>query len=550
MLTNDQLKRESQRRGWSREYVAEQIGIADPKTIGRWERGVAFPRQKQASSNISSIVLRLIQTVSTVTPLWANREERMGIFDDHQWMNQLREDDTRPGLSRRRFLQHGLTLGLAGGPVASLLTACSQGRSEPGIPTPASVEVLNVWEGEEEEQASFRAVVAPFTDQTGITVSIDSTRDLDAVVSKRLEAHNPPDIVILSNPGKMQQLARKGVLTRLDTFLDMKQIGRDYAASWVDLGSYDGKLYALPYRVTNKGMIWYNPTQFKAINARIPLSWSELITLSESIARSGKYPWSIGVESGATSGWPATDWIAEIYLKQSGPDLYDAWVAHKTPWTDTRVRNAFQWFGQIAGGTHYIADAPQSLLSTGFQQASYTILETPPQAYMYYLGDVTASFLTSRFPDAKPAVDFNFFPFPMIAPQYKDAVTGGADLVVAMRDTSAVRALIRYLATAQAQTIWVKRGGFTSANKSVDLLVYPNPVARASAAMLTATTTFRFGAGDLMPPAVQQAFWKGTLNFIRDQNQLDTILADIESIAQQVYLSPGVNPRTLRDELV
>src|SRR5947207_1334225 len=37
------LKRERQRRGWSRGYVAEQIGIADPKTIGRWERGVASP---------------------------------------------------------------------------------------------------------------------------------------------------------------------------------------------------------------------------------------------------------------------------------------------------------------------------------------------------------------------------------------------------------------------------------------------------------------------------------------------------------------------------
>src|SRR6266702_410240 len=40
---NDTLKQERQRRGWSRGYVAEQIGIADPKTIGRWERGVAFP---------------------------------------------------------------------------------------------------------------------------------------------------------------------------------------------------------------------------------------------------------------------------------------------------------------------------------------------------------------------------------------------------------------------------------------------------------------------------------------------------------------------------
>jgi len=43
MLPTEQLRRERQRRGWSREYIAEQIGIADSKTIGRWERGVAFP---------------------------------------------------------------------------------------------------------------------------------------------------------------------------------------------------------------------------------------------------------------------------------------------------------------------------------------------------------------------------------------------------------------------------------------------------------------------------------------------------------------------------
>ena len=42
--SSERLRQERQRRGWTREYVAEQIGIADVKTIGRWERGVAFPR--------------------------------------------------------------------------------------------------------------------------------------------------------------------------------------------------------------------------------------------------------------------------------------------------------------------------------------------------------------------------------------------------------------------------------------------------------------------------------------------------------------------------
>jgi transcriptional regulator with XRE-family HTH domain len=36
------LKRERQSRGWSQEDVATRIG-SDPKTVGRWERGLTFP---------------------------------------------------------------------------------------------------------------------------------------------------------------------------------------------------------------------------------------------------------------------------------------------------------------------------------------------------------------------------------------------------------------------------------------------------------------------------------------------------------------------------
>jgi alpha-glucoside transport system substrate-binding protein len=105
-----------------------------------------------------------------------------------------------------------------------------------------------------------------------------------------------------------------------------------------------------------------------------------------------------------------------------------------------------------------------------------------------------------------------------------------------MQNTAATRALINYLATAEAQTIWVKRGGFTSPNKSVNLDAYPSAVARASAQMLTSTTLFRYGAGDLMPPPIQRSFWQGLLTFIGDQSTLDNVLNDIESTAQETSL--------------
>ncbi|HEV2236333.1 MAG TPA: ABC transporter substrate-binding protein [Ktedonobacterales bacterium] len=460
----------------------------------------------------------------------------MPVFDrqDRVELDQLVEDYARQGVSRREFLRRAMATGLSLSAAGALLSACG-GSSSSSLASPKSLEVLNVWGGSELD--SFKAVVAPFTAQNGITVNPDSTRDLDATLTTRIRGNNPPDIAILPNPGKMQQLAQQKKLVALDSFLDMGKIRSDYAKAWIDLGSYNSKFYALFYKAANKGTVWYSPTQFQAGGYSTPATWQDLITLSTKIATANKYPWSMGVESGAASGWPATDWVAEIYLNNSGPQMYDKWVTHKIPWTDASIKSAIKMFGEIVGGHHYINGAPQSVLATGFEDASHAPFSSPPKSYMYYLGDFTEGFITKQYPNAKAGTDFNFFPFPSINQQYKGSVTGGADVVTVLKDSESVRKLVKYLATADAQVIWVKRGGFTSPNKSVDTSAYPDAVAQASAKMLTAATTFRFGAGDLMPPAVQDAFWKGMLDFIGDQSKLDSVLSTIESAAQQAYSS-------------
>ena len=461
----------------------------------------------------------------------------MPIYDRHQRnsLDQLVEDFTQHHtINRREFLQRAMAVGLSASAATSLLAACGGSTSSSSTPTTTnSVDVLNVWSAE--EQASFKAVVAPFESQTGITVKIEATRDLNAVLTSRIQGNNPPDVAILPNPAKMQQLAAQNKLIPLTGMLNMSTIQSQYAKAWIDLGTYNGQLYAIFYKAANKGTIWYNPNQFTSLGYQTPATWQDLITLSNKIASSNKYPWSMGVSSGSASGWPAADWIDQIYLLQNGPDMYDKWVKHQIPWTDATVKSAFQFFGQISSGKHYINGAPQSILSTGFQEAAYLPFTNPPCAYMYYLGDFTAGFITTQFPSAKAGTDFNFFPFPTINSQYQGAVTGSADVVVALKNTTAVQKLVQYLATPDAQTIWVKRGGFTATNNAVDLSAYPNAVASASAKMLTAATIFRFGADDLMPPAVEDAFWKGTLNYIADPSQLNSVLSTIEGVAVQAY---------------
>ncbi|HEX9412141.1 MAG TPA: hypothetical protein VF916_01430, partial [Ktedonobacterales bacterium] len=324
-------------------------------------------------------------------------------------------------------------------------------------------------------------------------------------------------------------------LIALDSFLDMSKIRSDYANAWINLGSANGKFYALFYKAANKGTVWYSPKQFQSNNYTVPTSWDDLITLSNQIANSGKYPWSMGVSSQAASGWPATDWLAEIYLNESGPDMYDKWVAHQIPWTDASIKSAFQKFGQIVGGKNFINGAPQSILATNFIPSTYPPFQSPPKASMFYLGDFAAGFITNQFKDIKPGTGFNFFPFPTINSQYQNAVTGGADLVTALKNNGAVKQLVTYMAGPQPQQIWIKAGGFTSVNKQVDLSTYPDAVAKAAAQQLVNAPIFRFGADDLMPSQVEDAFWKAMLNYIANPGQLDSILSTVESTAQQSY---------------
>jgi len=464
----------------------------------------------------------------------------MPVFDQQrrQSLDQLVEDFSQHHtLTRREFMQHAMAVGLSASAAASWLAACTGGTAgSNSAPTVTNtVDVLNVWTGE--EQASFQAVVTPFESQHTIKVILETTRDLDAVLTSRILSNNPPDIAVLPNPAKMQQLARQNYLVPLNHMLDMNTIASSYSRGWINLGTYKGWMYALFYKAANKGTIWYSPKQFQAIGAQIPATWQDLLALSTTIANRGKYPWSMGVYSGSTSGWPAADWMAEIYLNQSGPDMYNKWYNHQIPWTDPSIKSAFQAFGQIVGGKHYIKGAPQSVLATGFQEASYLPFNTPPGAYMYYLGDFTEGFITGQFPHARPVTDFNFFPFPTINSQYQNAVTGGADVIVALKNTTAVQKLVQYLATPEAQTIWVRRGGFTATNKNVDASAYPNAVTANSARMLASASIFAFGADDLMPPVMEDAFWQGILTFIGNQSQLDSILNQLESTAQQAYIS-------------
>jgi len=408
--------------------------------------------------------------------------------------------------------------------------------SEPAASTTAptapdeAVHVLGVWSGP--ELAGFMKVKSVWEQDTGDTVDWEGSQNLSADLEADLAAGKPPDVAILPNPGLLHQLAEDGSLVPLNSVLDMDRVTKEYAPAWIDLGSDDGKLYGIAYKVSSKSTIWYDPAAFKADGYAVPRTWDDMIELADSMVADDRTPFSVVAPAGPALGWALTDWVSQIVLNACGPDHYDKWIAAEIPWTDACIKRSFERFGEIAHSPGYLRGGTAGILSTSDSDGTYPMYTDPPTAYMYYMASFAQAFIASKYPDLSPGEDYDAFTFPTIDPTHAGTVMVGADIVVMLTDAPAARSFMTYLAGARAQQEWVKLGGFTSVNRNVSLDTYADPVARGIAEQLTDATTTRFGAGDLMPAALQRAWWQAMVAFVRDPSTLDATLATLTTIAK------------------
>ena len=407
------------------------------------------------------------------------------------------------------------------GAAAIVVAACGGSSSGGG----KSVTVIGTWGGD--EQKAFLAMVAPWEAQTGNKVKYTGTRDINTVLTTGVASGVLPDLAGLPGPGQMNEFAKSGALKPLDGVLDVATYKAETAPALVALGTVDNKLSGVFIKAAVKGLIWYSPA-LHDYSAAPPATWDDLKSQATANKGNAAAIWCLRLGSGAASGWPGTDWIEDLVLRQAGPDVYNSWWAGKTKWTDPAIKTAWQSFGDIVANSY---GGSNTVNSTNFANAGDPLFKTPPGCLLLH----QASFITGlgAFKTLKAGTDYNFFPFPDINTQYTGAIEGAGDLFGMFHNTPASASLMAYLVTAPAQDIWVKIGGAISANKNAK--DYPDDISKRSADLLANSKVFVFDASDLMPTAMNDAFWKGIVDYVKDPTKLDSILSNLDSVQKDAY---------------
>ena len=261
-----------------------------------------------------------------------------------------------------------------------------------------------------------------FEEATGIDVNYIGSKEFEGSISIRVDAGDAPDIADFPQPGLLASFVSQGKIVDPTTFISEDWLKQQYNQSWLDMAQIGGQTAGVWHRFNGKSLVWYPKDDFDAAGYTVPTTWDELIALSDQIKADGDAPWCVGIESGAATGWPATDWMEEIMLRTTSLENYDKWVTGELKFSSPEVKNAAETLGALWFTDGYVYGGRPSIVSTFFGDAPAPMFEQPPKCWLHKQGN----FITGFFPpEAKAGVDYGFFYLPPIDDAVWEAVPGG-----------------------------------------------------------------------------------------------------------------------------
>ncbi|MFJ8692197.1 ABC transporter substrate-binding protein [Streptomyces roseolilacinus] len=365
-----------------------------------------------------------------------------------------------------------------------------------------SVTVLGNWTGGDEERFR-RDVLEPFEREHRIRVVYQGSSAESQVLAADVASGTPPDVVIMPGPGELAAYAAQGRLKPLDGLFDPDH----YDPGWAP--GLKGGVHWIPVKADLKSMVWHPGALTEAEAARIARDPGE---------------WCLALESGATSGWPGTDWVEDVLLQQAGWETYQKWATGRLPWTDPAVSRAWTTWGDLVGAGDR-RRVERALLAPyqdpwGGERPACARERLEHQAAFVRSGAHWTA-VRGRYVHAKAVI-----------PGARRDLTAwevSGDLAAMLHDTPEARALIRHLADPGTTQL-----GFT-ANRAVPAGAYDgDPTTERIDATLRGRGTMRcWDASDAMPPAMRDAFHQAALRFLVDPGELPARLAVLEEVRER-----------------
>ena len=287
-------------------------------------------------------------------------------------------------------------------------------------------------------------------------------KEFEGRISISVDAGAAPDIADFPQPGLLASfVGRQG--RGPDDVHPEDWLAQQYNQSWLDMAQIETAITPV-CGTASTARAWCGTRRPPLKRPAIPPDdLGRTDGADDQIIADGDAPWCVGIELGAATGWPATDWMEEFMLRTTSLENYDKWVTGELPFTSPEVKNAAETLGEL-----WFTETRCTVASRGdrldlLRRRPGADVRESAQCWLHKQGN----FITSFFPEgAKAGVDYGFFYLPGIDEQYGKPFLVAGDIMAMFNDRPEVRALMEYFTAPQSASGWLETGGALAAHQT------------------------------------------------------------------------------------
>jgi multiple sugar transport system substrate-binding protein len=418
---------------------------------------------------------------------------------------------------RRTFLKG---LGLLG--AAAVVPGCATSTTNSGGSSGATGE-LSLQSNLSSEQAkpAMEKLVAAYNKTGGSTVKLNTVASeiFRTQLPTYLTSANPPDVYTWYAGSVANSYAKKDLLLDVTSVWDGM---KNYPQSMQTVSTNEkGQKIFVPTSYYWWGM-FYRKSNFAKWGITPPKTWDEFLAVCKTIQSKGVAP--IGIGLGDTP-WVASAWFDYLNIRINGAPFHRRLLAGEGRFDDPKVKAVFTKWTEVLP---YFDPKGKSF---PFQEATTAMLAG--KTGMFLIG--------TFFADSAPKdalADIDFFQFPIIDPAVPVAEEAPIDGYFASKkakDPEGVKKFLAWLATAEAQQIYVQNSSGTVIPANPDAKAADTPLVRKGVAMVQQakeiTQFFNRDSSDALQPTADAALTK----FLDKPDQIDQILKDWQAAADKVF---------------
>ena len=351
-------------------------------------------------------------------------------------------------------------------------------------------------------------------DSTGLKIKYEIHSDIETHV---IENQNSGiDIAIIPNPQGAVNLGERDIVKSIGSILNEEKMNNYYSTHLQEITTSrnTNQNYGAFFRLFPNTMIWYSIKKFEAIGSPEFKTYEDILSYTNNYSKDGKNLWCLDIESGASTGWIATNWLEDLILSEYGGEIYDEWTNQNILSSSDEILNSINSIGKLIFIENAIYGTNKRIVRKEFRN-NYNNLLSENVDCVFSWGGHYASFYMPQ--DKKFGKDYDFFKFP--STNNTNSMVGIGDVITVLNYSNSTQEVFNAIIDESFGQNWMKKPDATyiPANKLNQNLI-ANPLTEKEAKLIKQSlneNTFRYDASELMERKIgADSLWLALSNYI------------------------------------